>query len=168
MSIDADIAAFGQSSGIFDLMNTAWGWPIAESLHFIGLSAIFGTIGIVDLRLLGFARAIPLIALHKLTRIGIAGFVVNAITGIAFFVSAPDQYLYNPAFQLKVLCILIAATNVLAFYAFAWPGIRRSPTIVSPLARLCAAISLTAWLGVITFGRLITFYRPPERWCFWC
>jgi hypothetical protein len=144
------------------------GSPIAESLHFIGLSLLLGTIGVVDLRLLGFAKAIPLISLHRLTRLGIAGFLINALTGLAFFVSAPDQYLYNPAFQLKVTCMLLAALNVIAFYVFAWPRIRASESRVPLIARCCGLISLSAWLAVITFGRLITFYRPPEHWCFWC
>jgi hypothetical protein len=172
MSADAIIAGFGHQSGIFDLMNTAWAWPIAESLHFIGLSLLLGTIGIVDLRLLGAVRAIPLQALHPMTRWGIAGFAINVVTGAAFFVSAPDQYLYNPAFQLKVGCLLIAASNVILFYGVVWPRIRESTSpmtnAVPFAARLCGAISLSAWLGVIAFGRLITFYRPPEHWCFWC
>jgi hypothetical protein len=169
MTADAAIDAFGHASGVFDLMNSAWAWPIAESLHFIGLSLLLGTIGVVDLRLLGVAKGIPLLALHKVTRLGIAGFVLNVITGFAFFVSAPDQYLYNPAFQLKVLCMLLAAANVAAFYAVAWPRIRHARMDEVPLiAKLSAAVSLSAWVGVIVFGRLITFYRPPEHWCFWC
>jgi hypothetical protein len=169
MTADAIIDAFGRDSGVFDLMNTAWAWPIAESVHFIGLSLLLGTIGIVDLRLLGVARSIPLVALHRITRWGVVGFILNAVTGFAFFVSAPDQYLYNPAFQLKVLCMLIAALNVAAFYALAWPRVRSAASDEIPvIARVSAAISLSAWLGVIVFGRLITFYRPPEHWCFWC
>ena len=161
------INAFAAVSGIFAFMNTAWAWPLAESLHFIGLSLLLGSVGIVDVRLLGWAKAIALQDLHSITRWGIVGFVLNVVTGFAFFVSAPDQYLYNPAFQLKVLCMMFAFANMLVFYAFVW---RRASTMttVPLLAKISAAISLSAWIGVITFGRLITFYRPPERWCFWC
>jgi hypothetical protein len=169
MSADAVIAAFGHESGIFALMNTAWAWPIAESLHFIGLCLLLGTIGIVDLRLLGLAKEIPLLELHRITRFGVAGFAINLVTGMLFFVSDPSQYLYNPAFQLKVTCMLLAAANVALFYGIAWPRIRRATVPEAPaIARLCAAASLSAWVGVIVFGRLITFYRPPEHWCFWC
>ena len=169
MPADAIIDAFGHDSGVFALMNTAWAWPIAESLHFIGLSMLLGTIGIVDLRLLGLAKSIALPDLHRITRVGIFGFAINVVTGVAFFVSAPDQYLYNPAFQLKVACMLLAAANVVAFYAYAWPRVRSAPGSEAPMsAKLCAVVSLTAWMGVIVFGRLITFYRPPEHWCFWC
>jgi hypothetical protein len=168
MSAVTTIEEFGRLSGVFDFMNTAWAWPMAESLHFIGLSLLLGTIGIVDLRLLGFAKAIPVLSLHKIARFAVAGFAINVLTGSAFFVSAPDQYLYNPAFQLKAACMLIAVLNVAVFYAFVWPRIRGSEGRVPFVAWCCGLISLTAWLGVITFGRLITFYRPPEHWCFWC
>ena len=168
MSAVATIEAFADRSGIFALMNTAWAWPVAESVHFIGLSLMLGSIGIVDARLLGWAKQIPLSELHPITRVGIVGFVLNAFTGFAFFVSAPDQYLYNPAFQLKAACILVAFCNLLAFYQFAWPRVREQDSAVPSIACVCAAISLAAWIGVIVFGRLITFYRPPEHWCFWC
>jgi len=168
LTLDAVIAAFGERSGILAFMNTAWAWPLAESLHFIGLALLLGTIGMVDLRLLGFARAVPLHALQPLTRWGVAGFAMNVLTGIAFFVSAPDQYLYNPAFQLKVGCMLLAALNVIAFYVVAWPRIRSEAAALPLIARVCGGVSLCSWIGVICFGRLITFYRPPEHWCFWC
>lgn len=167
MSAVATIERFAAEAGIFAFMNTAWAWPIAESLHFIGLSLLLGSVGVVDARLLGFGRSIDIAQLHTITRWGVAGFALNAITGLAFFVSAPDQYLYNPAFQLKVLCMTLAFANVVAFYGFAWPRLRTSEEV--PLAaKVCALASLSAWIGVIVFGRLITFYRPPEHWCFWC
>lgn len=167
MSLVNSIDHFGHTSGVFDVMNSAWGWPIAESIHFIGLSLLFGSIGLIDLRLMGFARGIALTDLHRITRIGLIGYVLNVVTGVAFFVSAPDQYLYNPAFQLKVLCMAVAGLNVVSFYVIAWPQLRAA-TSVPFIGRAFALVSLTAWTGVIVFGRLITFYRPPEHWCFWC
>lgn len=167
MGAVATIERFAAESGIFALMNTAWAWPLAESLHFIGLSLLLGSVGVVDARLLGLAQRIEIAQLHGITRWGIAGFALNALTGFAFFVSAPDQYLYNPAFQLKVLCMLLAFANVVGFYGFAWPRVRAASD-VPIVARCCAFASLSAWIGVIVFGRLITFYRPPEHWCFWC
>jgi hypothetical protein len=169
MSAVATIQAFAADSGIYALMTSRWSWPIAESLHFIGLSLLFGCIGVVDLRLLGFAKGVAIADLHKITRWGVLGFAINAVTGFGFFVSAPDQYLYNPSFQLKALSLLIAGANMLAFYTFAWPRVRAARAGEVPLAaKVCAAISLSAWMGVITFGRLLTFFRPPSHWCFWC
>ena len=35
-------------------MHSLWGWPICESLHFLGLCLLIGAIGLFDLRLMGF------------------------------------------------------------------------------------------------------------------
>jgi hypothetical protein len=169
ISVEA-IAAFGESTGIAAFMNSKWGWPTAETIHFVGLSLLVGTVWLFDLRLLGIARSIPIAALHKLVPWGVLGYLMNVSTGVMFFVSAPDQYLYNPAFQMKVLCMLIAGVNMAVFYATTAARVKGlEPDVVTPIAgKFIAGISLMAWIGVISFGRLITFYRPPDHWCFWC
>jgi hypothetical protein len=169
-SLHVGIAEFGIESGIHAFMNTAWAWPAMESLHFIGLSMLFGTIGLFDLRMLGFARSISMAALHKLVPWGVLGYLINVTTGFLFFVSDPTQYLYNPAFQLKVLCMIIAGLNMAVFYATTARQIKLSQAHqAAPLpAKIIAAVSLLSWSGVIVFGRLITFHRPPDHWCFWC
>lgn len=151
-------------------MYSEWGWPVIESLHFIGLSLLLGTVGLFDLRLLGVARQIPIAALHKLVPFGVGGYLLNVTTGIMFVTSVPDQYIYNPAFQSKLLCMIIAGFNMVLFYSFSYRHVVQaeiSPTQLR-LARVFATVSLLAWLGVITGGRLITFFRPPFHWCFWC
>jgi hypothetical protein len=151
-------------------MSSAWGWPAAESAHFIGLSVLVGTVGMFDLRMLGLARGVPMIALHRLIPWGVAGYALNVATGLLFLVSAPDQYLYNPAFQIKLALMAIAGLNVLIFYRFVFAHVRLTDPEADPprSARIAAAVSLACWVGVITGGRLITYYRPPYHWCFWC
>ena len=85
-----------------------------------------------------------------------------------FFVSAPDQYAFNPAFRLKLLCMAVAGLNVIVFYgAFARSLRDTGPGASASLpVKAIAAVSLSAWLGVIAFGRLITYFRPPYRWDF--
>ena len=85
------------------LMRTQWGWPIAESLHFIGLTLLVGTIGLFDLRLLGVGKRIPIAALHRLVPWGVAGYLINITTGLMFLITEPNQYIYNPAFHFKIL-----------------------------------------------------------------
>ena len=162
--------SFSQNTGIYTIMGSRWGWPIVESLHFFGLCLLIGTVGLFDLRMLGFVRAIPLSAMHKLVPIGVAGYCLNVITGIMFFTSAPDQYLYNPAFQTKMLFMLGAGINVVFFYSVCFRQVKYlgANVQVNTQARVMAGISLLCWLGVISAGRLITFYRPPQFWCFWC
>lgn len=76
---------------------------------------------------------------------------------------APYQYLYNFAFQMKVIFMVAAGVNVFIFYAGTWP---RTQTIgagqTAPWpARIAGAVSLFLWIGVMYWGRMLTFFRPP-------
>ncbi len=142
--------------------NSRWAWPILESLHFIGLSLLIGTIGMFDLRLLGFARAVPIGAMHRLIPLGITGFLINISTGICFICAAPDQYLFNSAFRWIVVFLTIAGLNVLFFYTRLFRRLESfSENTPPPLAaRIVGGVSRGAWVGVMSAGRLITFFRP--------
>jgi len=144
------------------LMQTRWGWPIAESIHFIGLTMLFGSIAAWDLRLLGMAKTVPIAAFHRLVPLSVAGFALNATTGAMFLMTFPDQYVYNGAFHLKVLCLMLAGVNVLVFYATTYKGGRLAGGDTPPGARVAGAISLACWTTVIICGRMITFYRPSN------
>jgi hypothetical protein len=142
--------------------NVPWAWSICESIHFIGLSLLLGTVGFFDLRLLGFARQIPMAAFHRLIPIGITGFAMNAATGFCFVAGTPDQYLINAAFQVKLMFLAIAGFNVAAFYSTMFRRVRKvGPGAQAPLfARIIGGVSLCSWIGVMTAGRLLTFFRP--------
>ncbi len=160
----------GRATGIHALMNSPWGWPTVESLHFMGLSLLVGAVGLFDLRMLGLARGIPIGALHRLIPWGVGGYVVNAGTGLLFVTSAPDQYLFNPAFQIKLGLMAVAGFNVLFFYRFVFARVREGEgeAHAPRSAKIAAIVSLACWTGVIVCGRLITYYRPPYHWCWWC
>src|SRR5438105_10425450 len=132
-----------KSTYLSHMMHTWWAWPTAESLHFFGLSLLLGTVGLFDLRLLGFAKQIPLVALHRLIPWGIFGYLINVITGISFFVGEPDQYMYNPSFQIKMVFMSLAGMNVLLFYLTMFRRVRtRGPGDDAPLpARIMGGAS---------------------------
>jgi hypothetical protein len=154
-SIDA-MAAF--------VNDTSWVWPLCEILHFAGMALLIGTVGFLDLRILGFAKSIPIASLAKLVPLGIAGFVTNAATGLVFVtgnpVGGPIDYLGNLAFQLKMLLVLLAGINLAAFYL---AGIARAADAVPAdgdaprAAKVVAASSLAFWFGVIYFGRMVMY-----------
>ena len=144
-------------------MRTAWGWPIMESLHFVGLSLLVGAIGVFDLRLLGIGKRIPFAAARRLVPFGLAGFAMSILTGATFLMTEPNQYIYNPAFLLKVLFMAIAGVNA-GLFALSPFGRRLegSGPQAPRSARVIAVVSLTLWVAVIASGRLITFYRPAD------
>jgi hypothetical protein len=158
--LDAALSATALS--VF-VRRSVWAWSILESLHFIGMSLLIGTIGLFDLRLLGFAPRVPVAALHRLIPLGIAGFALNLGTGICFLAATPDQYLFNAAFRVKVVLIALAGLNVLFFYTRVFRGLSALGAGERPplAARLAGGVSLCAWVGVMSAGRLLTFFRPP-------
>jgi hypothetical protein len=137
-----------------------WGWATCETLHFIGLSLLLGCIGVLDLRMLGFAKHIPPEAIHKMVPFGVAGFSLCAITGSLFFIGAPFQYVKNIAFLFKLIFIAIAGFNILFFYV---GGVHKKianlgPDDTPPLsARVVSWVSIIAWFGVIYWGRMLPF-----------
>lgn len=140
--------------------HSVWLWPACETLHFLGMSLLIGAIGVLDLRLLGLFKQLPVGALERLVPWGIAGFAINVITGVVFFVGAPGQYIENIAFWFKLAFIALAGINVSLFYL---TGLGRrvdqlaagqdTPTS----AKLVAASSLFLWFGVLFWGRMLPF-----------
>jgi len=149
---------------VSDFMHSPWGWPACESLHFIGLSLLVGMIGAFDLRLLGLAKRISIGALHRLVPWGVFGYVLNIVTGTMFLVTEPDQYIYNPAFHLKLTFMALAGVNILVFYLLLYGRLKNTgPGADAPRgAKAVATVSLCVWIGVIVCGRLLTFYRPAD------
>jgi hypothetical protein len=136
-----------------------WVWPVCETLHFVGLAMLVGIIGLIDVRLLGFFRRVPLAELRKLLPYGIAGFVINLITGVVFVVGAPEQYVYNTAFYYKLLFLAVAGLNALLFEIFY--GRRLAALRVDDLTpvtfRVAGAVSLLSWFMVLYWGRMLPF-----------
>jgi hypothetical protein len=141
-----------------------WVWPVCETLHFVGMCVLLGTVGAVDLRILGVAKGIPISVLEKFIPLGVIAFIVNAVTGFIFIagnpVGGPMEYLTNLSLQLKMLLVLIAGINLLIFYV---AGIEKSLAAVSPEgdapggAKAVAVVSLFAWIMVIVMGRFIMY-----------
>lgn len=156
------VATLREITIVKPFMTSRWGWPICETVHFFGLSLLIGSIGAFDLRLLGLGKQIPLVDLHRLIPWGIGGFLLNIITGSMFLVSAPDQYIFNSSFHFKVLFIVLAGLNVAAFYLLSFDKVKvLGPGADAPLrAKFAGGVSLFLWIGVIIFGRLLTFFRP--------
>jgi hypothetical protein len=144
------------------MVHSDFAWPICESLHFLGLTLLIGTIGLLDLRMLGMAKELSPSAMHRLVGWGILGYVINVVTGTMFFVGIPYQYIYNGAFQLKMVCMVFLGINVLMFYLTMHRKVADlGPGDSAPLgAKLIAGTSLFLWISVICLGRLEAFYKP--------
>jgi hypothetical protein len=143
------------------VINTWWVWPTAETLHFLGLALLVGVIAPLDVRLLGFIRSIPISAFRALVPWAIAGFVINVITGMLFFVASPEQYMRNVSWWLKVLFLVVAGLNMLAFettHRHRLEELEREPGADTPASfKMIGAVSLVSWLMVVYWGRMLPF-----------
>jgi uncharacterized membrane protein len=143
-----------------------WVWPALETLHFLGLILIVAAIGGLNLRLLGFVKDLPVAPLHRLLPWGIAGFVINIITGILFFIGMPFFYAWNPLFHLKMATIVVAGATLVSFNCSS--AFRRlsklGPGEDPPAtAKFIAASSLLLWFVIIILGRYLPLTQESLR-----
>jgi uncharacterized membrane protein len=141
------------------MVNLKWGWPASETVHFIGLSLLFGVVLLVDLRMLGFMKGIPYSTLHRLLPWGVLGFGVNVVTGILFFIGAPpDFYVNNPVFIWKLALILVAGANALYFTVVEQAWTLEAGDTPPVAAKVAAASGILLWVGVIFCGQMLPFF----------
>ena len=133
-------------------------YPVANTLHLLGLVMLVGGIGIVDLRIAGLFRAIPLAALSRaLTPVAIGGLAIMVPTGATMFAADAPALVHSPVFRLKLVLILIALTNALAFRLLAGRGIDGWGERAPMAARVMALASVGLWLSVAALGRWIAY-----------
>jgi hypothetical protein len=144
------------------MLISKWWWAFIMDLHFIGLALLIGAVGVLNLRLLGFPKRLPVAPLHRLMPWAMAGFGINLLTGLMAFMGMPSYYTFNIAFWLKILAILLVGLNLAVFYltdVFRTVG-RLGPGEDAPVfAKLIAGTALLLWFAVITLGRYIQSYN---------
>lgn len=143
-----------------DNPGTEWYFPIVETCHVLTLTIVFGTIAMVDMRLLGWtSRGISIKRLTEETLPWTwTAWVLAAITGSLMFMSKAVTYAGNFDFRMKFIFMALAALNMLVFHFGAYRRVAdwdvgRPPTA----ARVAGGLSLSFWLAVIFFGRWIGF-----------
>jgi hypothetical protein len=153
-----------ESSAIGEWMRTSLlAMPWVNAIHVLCVTLVFGSILVVDLRLLGLldrTRAITRVAQEMLrwTWVAFAGAVV---TGVLYFAANATTYWFNTAFRFKLLAILLAGLNMAVFQLVTWRGVSawdrdaRTPRA----ARVAGGLSILIWTTVIVLGRIIGFTK---------
>ncbi len=136
-----------------------WMYAAFETTHYLGLAMLVGGIMLIDLRLLGFARRLPLPPMLGLLPWVWAGFATNVVTGSLMFVYGATSFGTKRMFWLKMALMALAGLNALVFsVALArsggqWVAAGRAPAPI----KLVATLSLALWLGVMTAGRWMAY-----------
>lgn len=150
-----------ESSGFAAAMRQwLWLYPIVEIVHVTGIALLVGSIAMLDLRVLGLSRTLPLdrLARHVLPW-SLTGFVIIVLSGSMMFSAHATEFWGNPAFAVKMTLIALAGLNALWFHFGALRNITTDGSSAPPpaKAKVAAGVSLLVWIGVISCGRLLAY-----------
>jgi len=139
----------------------AWLFPILETLHVLSLSLVFGSIAMVDIRLLGWSfrdRHVAALERELLPWTWYA-FAVAALSGSLLFSSAATRYLFMTPFIIKFCFLMAAGLNMLLFNLGVNRNVKYWGDRAEPPAAAKAAggLSLVFWVGVVACGRWLGF-----------
>jgi hypothetical protein len=161
MTIDEVLQALYDSSIGEAMRESALLFPVVETVHVLALTAVVGSIAVLDLRLLGLAsrqRPVSKIVSDVLP-ITWTSFAVALLSGVFLFASNAVAYAHNAAMQGKLIALALLGLNAAVFHRFVgrrlaqWEGQARPPRP----AQFAGASSIGLWLLVIVFGRWIGF-----------
>jgi hypothetical protein len=135
---------------------SVWAQPTVLTLHTMGMAVLVGATWVLDLRLLGISRTIPLSAFRWVFPAVAISLIVNLVTGVLLFAARATLWGTAIPFLIKILFVVASAATLLPLRSYVLhsePGQRE----VSGRVRLLAIASIVAWSGAITAGRLLAY-----------
>jgi hypothetical protein len=160
-----DVLLWIEQTGLGHMMRESgpWTYAIVNVAHILGVSTLFGSVLVLDLRLLGaWSRRIRIADLSMaVTPIAMTAFIVAIVTGAALLATKATAYVDNPFLLIKFPAIALGMLNAgILHMTPAWreiglralqPGERRQLAIMG-------GISLVSWLTAVTAGRMIGYW----------
>ena len=139
-----------------------WTYAVVNLTHILGVASLFGAILVLDLRMLGVWRRIPLAELARpAVTVAGTGFAVAAISGCGLLATKATEYLGNPFIPIKFASILLGLANVAAIHHLpAWKA-RAMPVPAvghERQLRVSGGVSLACWLSAIAAGRMVGYW----------
>jgi hypothetical protein len=151
----------GATAGSIALRESAWVYPIIESVHVLGLCVFVGLATLLDLRLVGMAFRTDRVSevAGRLLPWTLSGFAVMVFTGVMLFYSDPMRFYGNVFFRIKLVLLILAGLNAWVFHATVYLRVAAWDMDAVPPrgARAAGAASLVLWMGVVTTGRMIAY-----------
>jgi hypothetical protein len=153
-----------QDSAVADWMRyKSAAMPIVEAFHVVAAVLVFGTVLIVDLRLLGaldISRPYSRMSREILPLTWLA-FGVAVITGALMFATSAPVYFSNAAFQWKAVALFGAGLNMALFQLLPAhrAAFRQGNEPPPRAARVAGVVSLLLWAAVVLLGRWIGFTK---------
>ncbi len=140
-----------------------WVVPFCKTLHYFGITGLAGIVGLIDLRIFGVAKELPLRPLQRLMPWALASFLIAAVSGYVLLRISPANSLGPPvniAFAAKVVFLVLIGLNDVLYFA---TGLKTQVDDVGAgqsapaSAKIVAGVSLALWVGVVFWSRMLTF-----------
>ncbi len=160
----ADFLTWLEDSALGYVMRNSglWTYGTVNLAHIIGVATLFGSILMLDLKLLGLWRSIPLASLSRpAATLGTVGFILATLTGLGLLATQATEYIGNPFFYIKFPAIALGLVNVLLIHrSAAWAAHRVRELSVREERQLAGmgGVSLLCWLTAISAGRMIGYW----------
>ena len=135
---------------------SVWAQPTVLTLHTMGMAVLVGASWVLDLRLLGISRNVPLSAFRWVFSAVAAGLIVNLVTGVLLFAGRGTTFGTPIPFLIKMCLVVASAATLVPLRSYVFRS-DADQHEVSGSARLLAIASILAWSGAITAGRLLAY-----------
>ena len=135
------------------ISSSIWGYPIALSIHALGMGVLVGISVMLALRVLGLADAIPKSAVRPYWRLAQAGFVVNLLSGTALFMGSATSLGENWALYVKFGFLFLSLFLTYRMVKVSYQSERETTS----RDRVLAIAAICSWVLTIIFGRLIGY-----------
>lgn len=140
---------------------SVWVFPLILVFHTIGMALVAGIGGMTGLRILGFPPNVPLSAMEKFYPAFWIGLAMNAASGVLLLIGYPYKAVTNPVFYLKLSCIALGiylAVKIRREVLGAPYAAGSSAAVAIPSHAIALGwLSIFAWAGAITAGRLLAY-----------
>ena len=137
---------------------TIWGYATVLTLHTAGMALLVGASWMLDMRVLGVNRRVPLSAYRWVFPVVAIGLLVNVVTGVMLFIKNATKWGTATPFLVKMFLVI---TSVAVLWPLRSHVLRKDAgTEVSSNLRLLAIASILAWTGAVTAGRLLAYLVP--------
>ncbi len=148
---DLFLAIENSALGLY-VRESSWGFAIALASHAIGMALSLGVILLINFRILGFVKQIPVLAHTALFGTAWFGFVINFLSGIALYSSHASKYSYEWIFMLKLSLLCLGGI----FMKLTMDAFRATPAEIK--VKIFSVICITCWLGAVVTGRLMAYF----------
>jgi hypothetical protein len=138
---------------------SVWAQPTVLTLHTMGMAVLVGACWVLDLRLLGISRNIPLSDFRWVFRAVTVGLFVNVVTGFLLFAQRATTLGTAIPFLIKIFLVIASVATLVPLRSLVFRS-DADQYEVSGSDRLLAIASILAWTGAITAGRLLAYLVP--------